>query len=221
MPDLAASQTPGPGAPTIAAPAAQITPYTGATAIGIPSVNWLDTFTGEACHDDKIYYRIPLTSGETDAVQIIRILNKLQADYAVNTCVIGFARCLVQNVTGQNDKAGQLSKVVDFVRQYLIYQADPGGIEYVRSPVQMMRDYETFGYTKGDCDDQVLFVNSILGALGIQTRAIGLMLNGSSTFNHVISQINTGGGTWTDYDPCNPSAPFTVYPVARLIPVPS
>lgn len=208
-----------PDAPTIAAPAPQITPYVAANLLGVPSVNWLDTFRGESCREDKMFYRIPLTDAEPDAVQIIRILYKLQGDYAANPCVIGFARCLVQSVTGQNDKRGQLSKVVDFMRQYVIYQADPGGIEYVRSPVQMMREFEALGHCKGDCDDQVLFANSILGALGIQTRPVGLKIAGADTFNHVISQINTGGSVWLDYDPCNPENPWLTYTSDRLIPV--
>lgn len=208
-----------PDAPTIAAPAAQITPYVAANLIGVPSVNWLDTFRGEACRDDKMFYRIPLNDQEADAVQIIRILYKLQQDYAANPCVIGFARCLTQNVTGQNDKKSQLSAVVDFLANYVVYQADPGGIEYVRSPVQMMREFEQLGRCRGDCDDQVLLTNSLLGALGIMTRPVGLKIAGSDTFNHVISQINTGPDVWLDYDPCNPATPWITYQVDRLIPV--
>ncbi|MGH9525731.1 MAG: hypothetical protein ACRD2F_03580 [Terriglobales bacterium] len=214
-----AAAAPNPALPTVGAPLPVITPYAQPVLLGLPSVNWLDTFQGEACYEAKTYYRIPLTSGESDAVQILRILNKLILDYAGNPCVIGFAQCLVQTLAVPNDKTAQLAAVVNFMSAGVVYQADPNGIEYVRSPVQMLRDYESNGLTRGDCDDQVLLVGALLGALGITVQAIGLRVAGSATFNHVIAQINRGG-TWQDYDPCNPDAPWTAYGADRLIPAP-
>lgn len=203
-------------APSVGAALPVIQPTTQPTALGIPNADFLDTFRGEACADTPVSYRIPLLSGEADAVQILRILNKLQSDYAANGCVQEFAQCLTRNITMDNAVRQQISAVVNFVLGYMVYQADPVDVEWVRSPVQLLRQFQSQGYGRGDCDDLVLLTNSLLGALGIKTRAIALKVNGATVWNHVISQI-ANASTWVDFDPCNKGQPWGVLPGDRLI----
>lgn len=199
--------------PTVARETAFIEPAN----IGVPVADFLDGFTGEGCDETPQTLRFELHDAETDAVQIIRFLSRLGKGYGVNTCVVAFARCLMQGVVTNDARKEQLDTIAGWVLSNVVYQADPRGIEYVRSPVQMLKEWYKTGRAYGDCDDHTLLVNALLIALGIPARPVAVILPGSvdQTFNHVISQVNIGQG-WIDLDTCNTSNPLYKFPGERL-----
>jgi hypothetical protein len=121
----------------------------------------------------------------------------------------------VKKITTNNDWRAQFDAVAEFMLARTVYQADPRGLEYVRSPVQMLVDYEQEGHTRGDCDDLVLLFNALLNALGFRTRVEAVMINSDTKYDHVISAINLGG-KWVEFDNCNKNAPWTVYAGGRV-----
>lgn len=198
--------------------AARETPYIEPAAIGIPAADFLDGFTGEGCDDAPQTLRFELHDAETDAAQIIRFLSRLGRAYASNACVLAFARCLMQGIVRDDARKEQLDTIAGWVLQNVVYQADPRGIEYVRSPVQMLKEWYQTGRAYGDCDDHTLLVNALLIALGIPARPVAVILpdvGDGKTFNHVISQVNIGAG-WIDLDTCNKSNPLFKFPGERL-----
>ena len=90
---------------------------------------------------------------------------------------------------GDNDLSGQVAKVTDFVRTQVTYARDPVNQEYLIHPRQMLAQYHTSGTMVGDCDDHVMLLNSLLGALGFTTVCLGVISGGGSEYNHVISGV--------------------------------
>lgn len=185
------------------------------TALGLPAAAVLDDFRGELDTDPVQIIRYPLDGTQSDAEQIVTILAKLAIAYGKNPVVVSFARCLTKHITTNNDWRAQFDAVAEFLLNRIVYQADPRGFEYVRSPVQMLRDFQELGHARGDCDDMVVLFNSLLNALGFKTRVEAVMVHNDEKFDHVISAIYLGK-TWAEFDGCNKNAPWTVYAGGRL-----
>ncbi len=203
------------------AEASRPTPYIEPAALGVPVADFLDGFRGEGCDDTPQSLRFELHDAEGDAAQIVRFLSRLSKGYATNPCIIAFARCLIGDHAKDNPVRENFETIAAWVLNKVIYQADPRGIEYVVSPVQMLRRWKAKGAAYGDCDDHVLLLNSLLGAVGIETRVVAVMLPAyedrpaSTVFNHVISQVNTGKG-WFDFDACNKTNPLHKFTGERI-----
>jgi len=202
--------------------ASRPTPFIEPVAIGVPIADFLDGFKGEGCDDKPETLRFELHDVESDGQQIVRYLARLAKIYASNACVIHFAQCLAGSLAQNDDKRSAFERIAGFVLYQVVYQADPRGVEYVRSPVQMLRRWrDNSGTAYGDCDDHVLLLNSLLGALGIATRAVAVMIPASESrpasgkFDHVIAQVNLGAG-WFDFDPCNKADPLFKFPGERI-----
>lgn len=195
------------------AEASRPTPFIEPVAIGVPVADFLDGFHGESCDAAPQTLRFELHDNEGDAAQIVRFLSRLSKAYATNACVIGFARCLIGDHAKNNPVRESYETLAAWVLNNVIYQADPRGIEYVVSPVQMLRRWKAKGAAYGDCDDHTLLLNSLLQSVGIPTRVVAVKLPAyegrpaSEVFNHVISQVNTGQG-WFDFDACNKTNPL-------------
>jgi hypothetical protein len=192
------------------------TPYTAPTAIGLPIVSPFDTFQPEGCRDAPRRISLELTADRPDAEQIVQALARLALAYGKSECVVNFAKCMIEDITANNDTQGMFSRITKFLVEQVIYVADPLGAEYVRSPVQLLRQWEDQGSAQGDCDDHVLLANSLFNALGFKTRVVALKVFNDAVFDHVICSVLLQG-TWYDFDPCNKSDPFHAYPGDRVM----
>lgn len=158
-----------------------------------------------------VAYRIPLReNGERDEYQIIATLNQLARIHAQQPEIREFAnRILSPDISAsvtldpmsQNDERFHYRVILDFVKERIRYVKDPVGGEYIQGPLKIIREIMMRGYAIGDCDDHVLFFNSLLMSVGIPAKVIGVVLNNANRFNHVISSVYIGG-EWIDTDPC-------------------
>lgn len=194
----------------------QLTPYTAPSAIGLPIVSPFDTFEPEGCRDTPKRISLELTNDRPDAEQIVQALARLSLAYGKSECITDFAKCLIADVTQNNDVDELFSRVAAWVVRNVIYVPDPQGAEYVRSPVQLLRQWEANGSAQGDCDDHVLLANSLFNALGFKTRAVAVHAFNPDLFDHVICQVQLRG-QWYDFDPCNKSDPWHAYPGDRIV----
>lgn len=158
---------------------------------------------GEA--NGVIRYR--LGYGASDAEQILHTVSQLMFEYGTDPEIRRFTTSLF-NGCGHDDRSCQFNAVVDFMTDKVRYVRDPLGIEYVRSPTALLREYREFGMANGDCDDQVLFAGSMLFSIGFETRPIGLNLFTQDYYDHVALQVMKDSGEYITYDPCRPSNPF-------------
>jgi len=147
--------------------------------------------------------------GATDAEQIISVLSRLISEYGIDARVRRFTTSLFNESVGNDDRSGQVRSVTNFMEDYVRYVRDPLGLEYVRSPIAMIDEYEKFGMANGDCDDQVLLSGSMLHSIGFAVRPVGVHLYDAEYYDHVALQIQGEKGI-VNYDPCNPNDHFGV-----------
>ena len=103
-----------------------------------------------------------------------------------------------------NDIPNQIARLLSFVRERMVYVADPVNAEYIISPIRLLQQIHDRGYSNGDCDDHVMLFNTMLGSIGITTKFVGVKLGGASDYNHVISGVMIGD-KMTLLDPCSKS----------------
>lgn len=116
---------------------------------------------------------------------------------------------------GNDDRQEQLSCLLTFMVQRFIYVRDPNGIEFMVSPLQMVKQFNDCKKIYGDCDDHVLFLNSMLNSLGWQTKVAAVRLQ-SEVYDHVISLV-WFANMWMQIDTCSKSNPYTNYQGEMLI----
>lgn len=88
--------------------------------------------------------------GSTDAEQIISVLSRLIAEYGIDPRIRRFTTSLFGDSVGNDDRSGQVREVTNFMSDHVRYVRDPLGLEYVRSPIAMIDEYEKFGMANGD-----------------------------------------------------------------------
>lgn len=146
-------------------------------------------------------FRLPLGPGE-DAPQILAYLHDLAVQFGQNPYVREFTVNQVLGPAGvdDNDQEAQIMAILTFVRRNVTYARDPLDSEYIVSPINLLEKIEAGQRAYSDCEDHVLLLNSMLGAVGFPTRFVATQINGADWWNHVISSVYVAGD-WFDLDP--------------------
>jgi len=152
---------------------------------------------------------IALGGSDPDAYQILQILDSLGQQFA-RMPIIRESAVRIVGRASDNDTSEQLRTILEFIRNNVKYVRDPSGSEYVISPLRMLQQIASGGYSQGDCDDHVLLFNSLVGSLGFAVRPVGVHLYSQSVFDHVISQVMYNS-RWIDVDPCQKSGETPTY----------
>lgn len=160
--------------------------------------------------------KFEITNIREDAQQILTFLADQAFQYGQNQTVRDFAISLISTINRSNDMQAQLEAVLSFMLNNVVYVRDPNGLEYVVSPIQMIRAFCNHGKVDGDCDDHTLLFNSLLNSLGFETRMFAVKINDSEYYNHVISSAKIGS-TWYDFDTCAKAAPTIQYQGEKLM----
>lgn len=147
--------------------------------------------------------RLPLDNSAPDARQIINALAALTTEYGANPEVRRFVEKFLTPDLKNNDIDALYATVYQITRSFMRYVPDPLGVEYVISPLQHIHNILARGFSTGDCDDLVLFFNSLLSSVGIDTRVAATTINGSDILNHVFSMVYLDG-KWKDVELCSP-----------------
>lgn len=148
--------------------------------------------------------RIPIASQTDvdDAPEILAVIKKLSVYYERSPYVREFVRSILPPWTGHNDRRTIIATITGFVRDKVIYLPDPAGVEYIQAPTVLLELIRTGRRPYGDCDDKALLFASMLGAVGQETRIVGVHLKPDSVFwDHVIVGVKYNG-QWLDIDPC-------------------
>lgn len=124
--------------------------------------------------------------------------------HAAATAIVGRARS--ETTEARALRAWLLNKVM--------FQADPLGVELLRSPTEMAREAFTEGVTFGDCDD-VAALGAALGlALGLPVRYVVLAFTDTGPFEHVYTEVQADG-KWVELDTTRPAQYPADYQAAR------
>jgi len=151
-----------------------------------------------------------LTNAYPDAEQIVSELADLAQQYGTNPYLRDFVISLFPSNMKQDDRKTQITAIVNFMKDKVIYVRDPNAIEYVQSPMNMLKQVCTLGKATGDCDDHVLFFNAMVNTVGFSTRVNTIKTGGSEYYNHVFSSVKNGS-KWVDMDLCVKSNPYQDY----------
>lgn len=149
-----------------------------------------------------------LSPGKRGVRDTLTKLSSLRQQYSRDVRLRVLAEKIIRGVTGDNATEKQTDRVLQWVKDNVQYVRDPNAWEYVKTPDLMVNEIEAHGRTFGDCDDHVLLLNTLLDTLGIRTKFVATVINGGTTFNHVVSGVYLSG-KWVDLDPC-----------AKLVPQP-
>lgn len=128
----------------------------------------------------------PIDDGPAGVAQIVANLNQLKTYYG-SLPAIRSAALAIASPSSDDDDAGNVSKIADFVRRAVIYVKDPLNSELTQTPDVLLLAIHNNGTARGDCDDHVLLFASLVESLGIFCTIAGVKAPGSTTFNHVIA----------------------------------
>ncbi len=128
------------------------------------------------------------------------------------------AALLIAGSIEDNNQAAQVASLAQFVKQSLVYQADPINSEFVQSPDLLLVAISTSadGVARGDCDDHVLLFCALAESLGIACDAAGVRANGAAVVNHVIAVVHLATGDM-DVDLCAKQGWQPAYPDKLVI----
>jgi len=162
--------------------------------------------------------RFALNNNSSDAEQILAYLSAFLLRFARMPQLRAAAVQIIAGL-GDHNIPGQVTALVNFVKSRMEYVRDPAGVEFIISPLWSLNEIAQGRRPAGDCDDHVLLLGSLLGAIGFDVRPVAVHLYDAKFFDHVILQANLGPqyGNWVDLDPCAKSLPQPVYET-RLVP---
>lgn len=94
------------------------------------------------------------------------------------------------------------------IRQWLIrrfrFVPDPPGVELLKSPSVMLREWGTDGEATGDCDDAAILGAAVALASGYRVRWVLLGFHRGGPFAHVYAEA-WDGLAWQDFDVTRPA----------------
>lgn len=111
----------------------------------------------------------PMAWGRAGNLQTVSIIKKVSRLRSSDPHIRALALKLIEPVSSQNhlDEAARLAI---FVRDTIRYVKDPEGVEMLQDPLYILRDIGE-GVAQGDCDDQTLFLATLLKSVGISPKA--------------------------------------------------
>jgi len=105
---------------------------------------------------------------------------------------------IVENFHG-HDFDNEIDALFRFVRDRITYRRDPVDQERVQDTRRTL-----FEFQSGDCDDKVVALASLLGAIGHRSRFC-VCGHTADNFSHVYLQVDAGG-QWKSLDPTDERA---------------
>ncbi len=151
----------------------------------------------------------PFADGPEGIADTLALLTRLK-DYYGSLPVIRRTALVIARSDQDSDHGAQLAQLARFVKNSLVYQADPVNAEFIQTPDVLLLQINETGRAQGDCDDHVLLFCALAESLGIACDVAGVAALGSAAVNHVIAVAHLDGQT-VDVDLCAKSDFQPVY----------
>lgn len=145
---------------------------------------------------------VPISAGKPGIADILAYLDALKSAYGANPAIRAAALDIVRT-TRNDDQTAHLGRLAKFVRQNVVYVADPINLEFIQTPDKLLLEIARTGRAHGDCDCHVLLFASLCESLGIPCQIAAVIAPNSPgpTPDHVIAVANLRG-VELDYDLC-------------------
>jgi len=102
------------------------------------------------------------------------------------------------------DPAEKAQLIREFVDYAVTFTPDPLGLELVKSPEYMLREFFAQGEAFGDCDDVAVLAAALGMAVGIPARFTLLGFSPTQPFRHVLTELYTPCQGWVEMDTTRP-----------------
>lgn len=145
-------------------------------------------------------------------MQTLRVMRRLANAGVRDPLTVNAAAAIVQSANGyQPLQASTLRGWLDLVTQF---QADPVGVETIRTVPEMLGALQRNGVILGDCDDVAVLAAAMGKAAGLPARfkVLGFQPY-PRPFKHVFTELHDGA-SWREMDVTRP--PFPVPHPARV-----
>lgn len=157
----------------------------------------------------------PLKTGDAGVEQTIdtlrRVIDDGVKDPAINVKAIEILRAAGVANFGTKDR----------IEAFYAWISQPANFLYVPDPIgpfgpkETLRPARTLLQVKGgDCDDYTALLSSLLGTVGIRTRAVTIAADRSAPhdFSHIYPEAEVRPGVWIPLDAARPGAAYGVAP---------
>jgi len=134
-----------------------------------------------------------LLEGLAGTRQTLEEMARLVRQDAGDLSIRQFALGLVQKCDGHQFNC-EIRALFHFCRDEIIYRRDPVDHEWVQDAARTIGVFRT-----GDCDDKVVCLATLLGALGHKSRFV-VIGRQPGQYTHVYLEVRTPGG-WLPLDP--------------------
>jgi transglutaminase-like putative cysteine protease len=125
-----------------------------------------------------------------------------------NPLVVSAARTLAANSAPARDQYRQAIAIRSWLARYFRFVDDPVGLELLRDPENLLREYYTTSRIIGDCDEAAILGAALGKAVGIPAAftvlAFGVDDGGSEMFSHVLATLLTDRGHTVSLDVTKP-----------------
>lgn len=144
------------------------------------------------------HYVIPW--GNWGVRKTLRRMRKLVRDAQASPLLIETAGSIVST----HGPANKAHRIRDYLAATVQFVPDPVGIELIRSPVYMLRQIESKGTARGDCDDVATLGAALGKAVGMPARFVVQSFAAGQPYGHVFTELATPAG-WVELDTTAPA----------------
>ena len=157
----------------------------------------------------------PLHHGDAGVEQTIQLLRRLVDDAVKDPRINCQAIQILRSYNVSN------FGVEDRLQAFYAWISDPSNFLYVPDPVGPFGPKETlrpartlFQVSGGDCDDYTALMASLLGTVGIPTRAVTIAADrrAPDEFSHIYPEAEIAQGKWVALDAARPGAAYGAAP---------
>lgn len=146
------------------------------------------------------YHKAALLPGRSGTLQTLKIMRAI-SDRDSRDPYVRRAAEIIVNHCGGHQTVCEAQRIHEFCRDRITYRRDPRGQERVQDTARTLR------HRTGDCDDKVVALCALLGALGIESRMVVCGVSGKR-WTHVYAMANCGPVGWVPLDPTPEQAEF-------------
>ena len=126
--------------------------------------------------------------GEASIYNTVDAIHKIVRSSSNNPYIRKWAEQIIENVPAK-DKVGEVSAIHDFVKWHVRYTKDPLGMEYVQTPLILLKQIEQNETPMGDCDDMTTLSLSLYRSIGYPIATKVTSYTGDGKYSHIYGLV--------------------------------
>ena len=140
---------------------------------------------------------VPITTqfigfGENSIYNTVDKIHEIVRLSSSNPYVRKWAEKIIEGVQAK-DKMGEVSAIHNFVKWNVRYTKDPLGMEYVQTPLILLKAIEQDEMPMGDCDDMSTLSLSLYRSIGYPVATKVTSYSPKKQYSHIYGLVNVNG----------------------------